>query len=1477
VSNNLSLTHLAAGGNQLATLDLGNYSHLHVLDVNRNRLETLDVSNSPLLEQLDVRWNQLESTADVIPSPGVEFPWEQEFLWYDDDFEVWRNHTPFRFSPQRLPFFTVTFMDGDTPPVEQRVEQGGRAIAPPNPTRDGYNFIGWDTDFSNVTSDLIVNALYERVAQAIVRPVPTVFRAPPVRLRPTEASFTWTRIPGAGGYQVWIPGVGFFDSVENKPEDPNNTQNNPVTFRVQDLRVNTAYNAMVRTYWIEGWDRSYSNFSDAISFATTGPAPTNIQGTASTTGPTTATVTWNPVTDDSVPPGTIGYTIFRDGVRVGTSTGTSFTDDTLRPGVAVRYTVRAYWGTDESNAGSISAQSPTVTPLNPIPTGVKVIEETPTGFTVEWNAITGAALVRYNVYVNGVLAGTPTGTRLASGDFLPAVQIAPANTYSVQVAGVWTTSGGDREGRLSTAVIVRTGGPAPQNLKANDLTATSVKLTWDLVVEAAGYIIYRDGEEIGTSTTASFPDNDLRPGVTVRYTVRAYWGTTDMFGSASAVLTVNPPGVVPQNVRNDNRSTPLSFAVRWNAITSGPQNRNLDDFLGYNVYVDGEVAAFVECRGRSTHAISTSDTAADIEFCVNFLAAIAPNTAYAVQVAGVWEASPEPREGGLSNTAIISTTGPAPRNLKGSSPTPTSAELTWDDPSGSNLNIQGWRINKDGEPVALVSQHGTMKWNDNEAIPGVQARYTVQAVWDLSGDFGSKPGSVSGAVTVTPTGTAPTGIKTTVTPSTVSVTTWIGVDAPGYKVYLLLRNGTVVETEDVTGIREVEFTRLTPNTQYQVRVAPVWSGGEGRLSSAVNARTTNPAPTGLTRSDLTPTSVVLRWNDPAGSGTENNLNIQGWRISKNGAHHIDLLYDSVTEEGRTEWTDVTLTPGSAVRYTIQPLYVWGGTSPTGSNPGAAATVSVTPPNPAPANLARRDLTNSNVTLAWNLASNVNNDLVNAFLIVKTVDGVAEQIRVSRESVHFEGAAHRWEDQNLRPGVQVRYQVHSLWDAEINGEFVTGGKPGRVASLTVSPPGGAAPGGLKTRVVSPTQVSVTWNAISGAANTENLAGYNVHLYLNGVRLRSRMRIPLEASRSVTFEELNPNTRYQVRVEGVWDFKDENNVVISSRVGRQASANVNTTGPAPGNLRIVANSRTGTSVSLTWNAVTQPGVVGYRVMRTENDPLVPARDRVAMVAADVTVTDYINNGNGWTDDGLRPGIPVSYTVQALWNVDSTDSPGTASKRINVTPLGSAPGGVRAVVNNPAQVTVTWNAVSNVAGAEVSGYRVRIFTPATRTVSEVTIDEVIVPAVQRIAVFGIEPGTQYRVSVTALWNGVWNDDELENAIVGRTSSNINTRSTGPAPTGLRAQNVWTTSVQLTWNTVPGAAGYRINRTVGGETIPVVDIKANEFTWVYAYTDTGLTPGVQVRYTVQALWSWESDTPPMGSRPGAASKPLTVTPIRT
>ena len=64
--------------------------------------------------------------------------------------------------------YIVTFLDWDGEVLStQEVDEGAAAIAPADPSREGYTFVGWDKDFTNVQSNLDIYAQYESISEGI--------------------------------------------------------------------------------------------------------------------------------------------------------------------------------------------------------------------------------------------------------------------------------------------------------------------------------------------------------------------------------------------------------------------------------------------------------------------------------------------------------------------------------------------------------------------------------------------------------------------------------------------------------------------------------------------------------------------------------------------------------------------------------------------------------------------------------------------------------------------------------------------------------------------------------------------------------------------------------------------------------------------------------------------------------------------------------------------------------------------------------------------------------------------------------------------------------------------------------------------------------------------------------------------------------------------------------------------------------------
>ena len=101
------------------------------------------------------------ATAPEVPErEGYTFTgWDVEFTSVTENITVTAQYD--------IKKYSVIFCDWDGSIIsEQVVEHGEAAIAPPDPAREGLNFTGWSIDFSIITSDCFIYAVYAPIANS---------------------------------------------------------------------------------------------------------------------------------------------------------------------------------------------------------------------------------------------------------------------------------------------------------------------------------------------------------------------------------------------------------------------------------------------------------------------------------------------------------------------------------------------------------------------------------------------------------------------------------------------------------------------------------------------------------------------------------------------------------------------------------------------------------------------------------------------------------------------------------------------------------------------------------------------------------------------------------------------------------------------------------------------------------------------------------------------------------------------------------------------------------------------------------------------------------------------------------------------------------------------------------------------------------------------------------------------------------------
>ena len=126
--------------------------------INTYTVRFLDYDNTLLkTEQIEENGN---ATPPSTPSrEGYEFiGWDQNYINVKQNLDIYAQYK------EIIITYTVTFMDYNGKILsKQTIKQSENATPPSTPSREGYKFIGWNNDYTNIQDDIIITAQYEKI------------------------------------------------------------------------------------------------------------------------------------------------------------------------------------------------------------------------------------------------------------------------------------------------------------------------------------------------------------------------------------------------------------------------------------------------------------------------------------------------------------------------------------------------------------------------------------------------------------------------------------------------------------------------------------------------------------------------------------------------------------------------------------------------------------------------------------------------------------------------------------------------------------------------------------------------------------------------------------------------------------------------------------------------------------------------------------------------------------------------------------------------------------------------------------------------------------------------------------------------------------------------------------------------------------------------------------------------------------------
>lgn len=284
----------------------------------------------------------------------------------------------------------------------------------------------------------------------------------------------------------------------------------------------------------------------------------------------------------------------------------------------------------------------------------------------------------------------------------------------------------------------------PTGLSASAVSLSQINLSWTASTDdvgVAGYGVFRNGLQVGTTTAISYSDSGLAAGTSYSYAVDAFDAAGNLSTQSASVSTSTLSDTTAPSVPTSLVATPVSASqinLSWSASTDNV------GVTGYKVYRNG-------VQVGTTAATSYSDTG------------LAASTGYSYTVAAYDAASnTSAQSGSVSATTLTSTSTDttAPTVPSSIIATPISASqinLSWT-ASTDNVGVTGYTVYRNG--MSVGSPVGN-SFSDTGLAASTAYAYTVSA-HDAAGNASAQSGSISASTLASGTTASSVSVPPTV-------------------------------------------------------------------------------------------------------------------------------------------------------------------------------------------------------------------------------------------------------------------------------------------------------------------------------------------------------------------------------------------------------------------------------------------------------------------------------------------------------------------------------------------------------------------------------------------------------------------------------------------------------------------------------------------------------------------------------------------